>query len=225
MKYRCLILDHDDTAVDSTPQLHYPAHIEVMKELRPKEAPISLETWMLKNFSPGIMEYMVNELHLSPAEVDREYEIWQKFIAGKQVPFFPGFIDLLKDYHNAGGILTVVSHSTKERILEDYAFVGAENLIQAVYGWDRNESRRKPSPYPVLQILEQFQLHPGEALILDDLKPAISMAKSTGVAMGAAGWGIHVPEIFDYMKKYSDFFFKTVEDLRVFLSLSRSLSD
>jgi phosphoglycolate phosphatase-like HAD superfamily hydrolase len=103
MKYRCLILDHDDTAVNSTPYLHYPAHIEVMKELRPGEAPISLEDWMLKNFSPGIMEYMVDELKLTPAEVHREYEIWQKYIAGKQVAFFPGFIDLLRDYHNAGG--------------------------------------------------------------------------------------------------------------------------
>jgi len=217
MKYRCLILDHDDTAVDSTPHLHYPAHIEVMKELRPEEDPISMEEWMLKNFSPGIMEYMVDELKLTPAEVNREYEIWQKFIADKQVAFFPGFIDLLRDYHNAGGILTVVSHSIKEKILEDYASVGAENLIQAAYGWDMDKSKRKPSPYPVLKILEQFQLRPEEVLIIDDLRPAISMAKEAGVAIGAAGWGIIVPKIFNYMKEHSNFFFRTVDDLRDFL--------
>jgi len=217
MKYRCLILDHDDTAVNSTSHLHYPAHIEVMKELRPGKVPISLEDWMLKNFSPGIMEYMVDELRLTPAEVNREYEIWQEYIAGKQVAFFPGFIDLLKDYHNAGGILTVVSHSIKEKILEDYASVGAKNLIQAVYGWDHDKSKRKPSPYPVLQILEEFQLNPEEVLIIDDLRPAISMAKEAGVAIGAAGWGIIVPEIFNYMKEHSDFFFKSIDDVRDFL--------
>ncbi len=217
MKYRCLILDHDDTAVNSTPYLHYPAHIEVMKELRPEESPVSLENWMLKNFSPGIMEYMVNELLLTPEEVIREYEIWQKYIADKQADFFPGFIDLLKDYHNAGGILTVVSHSIKEKIIQDYASVGAEDLIQAAYGWDMDTYKRKPSPYPVLQILEQFRLTPEQALILDDLRPAISMARSAGVAIGAAGWGIIVPEISQYMKKHSDFFFKTIDDFREFL--------
>ncbi len=217
MKYRCLILDHDDTAVNSTPYLHYPAHIEVMKELRPGEAPISLEDWMLKNFSPGIMEYMVDELHLTPEEVNREFEIWQKFIADKQVTFFPGFIDLLKDYQNAGGILTVVSHSTKEKILQDYASVGAKHLIQAVYGWDHDKSKRKPSPYPVLQILKKFHLNPEEVLIIDDLRPAISMARESGVAIGAAGWGILVPEITAYMKKYSNFYFKTVDDVRELL--------
>jgi phosphoglycolate phosphatase-like HAD superfamily hydrolase len=217
MKYRCLILDHDDTAVNSTPYLHYPAHVEVMKELRPGETPISLENWMLKNFSPGIMEYMINELLMTPNEVKREYEIWQEYIAGKQVAFFPGFIELMQDYHNAGGILTVVSHSIKEKILEDYALVGAEDLIQAVYGWDMDKSKRKPSPYPVLQILEQFQLKPEEVLIIDDLRPAISMAREAGVDIGAAGWGICVPEISDYMNQHSDYFFKTIDDVRELL--------
>jgi len=77
-----------------------------------------------------------------------------------------------------------------------------------------DKSKRKPSPYPVLKILEQFQLRPEEVLIIDDLRPAISMAREAGVAIGAAGWGIIVPEIFNYMKEHSDFFFKTINDVR-----------
>ena len=33
--FKCLILDHDDTAVASTPAIHYPAHLEAMRVLRP----------------------------------------------------------------------------------------------------------------------------------------------------------------------------------------------
>ena len=32
MKYKCLILDHDDTIVNSTATIHYPAFQEYMKE-------------------------------------------------------------------------------------------------------------------------------------------------------------------------------------------------
>ena len=31
LRYRCLVLDHDDTAVMSTPLIHYPAHVKAMK--------------------------------------------------------------------------------------------------------------------------------------------------------------------------------------------------
>ena len=30
IRFKCLILDHDDTAVDSTASIHYPAHVEIM---------------------------------------------------------------------------------------------------------------------------------------------------------------------------------------------------
>lgn len=217
MKYRCLILDHDDTAVNSTPVLHYPAHREVMRELRPGVPPISLEGWMLKNFSPGIMAYMVEELGFSPEEVAREYVIWQDYVEHRQVEFYPGFIDLIRDYHAAGGIVTVVSHSTKEKLLRDYASVGAENLVQAAYGWDFDETKRKPHPWPVQKILEEFELSPKEALILDDLKPAVTMARASGVAIGAAGWGIAVPEIAEYMRRSCDYYFPDIPALRQFL--------
>ncbi len=63
MKYKCIILDHDDTAVDSTADIHYPAHLETMRVLRPDDDIISLDQWLLKNFHPGIMNYMKNELN------------------------------------------------------------------------------------------------------------------------------------------------------------------
>jgi phosphoglycolate phosphatase-like HAD superfamily hydrolase len=217
MKYRCLVLDHDDTAVNSTPVLHYPAHVEVMRRLRPEAVPISLEEWMLKNFSPGIMSYLAEELGLSPEELQQEFAIWQEFVEHRQAEFFPGFIELVRDYHSAGGIVTVVSHSTKDKLLKDYASVGADIIIQAAFGWDFDESKRKPHPYPIEQILSRFQLQPQEVLILDDNKPAVLMARSSGAAVAAAGWGIIVPEIERYMRSSCDYYFETVAALRSFL--------
>jgi phosphoglycolate phosphatase/pyrophosphatase PpaX len=39
LRYRCLLVDHDDTAVDSTSAVHYPAHLEALRELRPGRTP------------------------------------------------------------------------------------------------------------------------------------------------------------------------------------------
>ena len=71
LKYKCLILDHDDTAVDSTAEIHYPAHIEIMRQIRPSHIPVSLKEWFLKNYQPGIMEYMVDELKLDKSEIEK----------------------------------------------------------------------------------------------------------------------------------------------------------
>src|SRR5512135_1884264 len=60
-RYRCLIVDHDDTAVDGTRRVHYPAHLRAMQVLRPDLVPVDIDTWFLKNFDPGIMAFLVDE--------------------------------------------------------------------------------------------------------------------------------------------------------------------
>ena len=50
MKYKCLILDHDDTAV-STPNIHYPP-LETLKSLRP-DIELSLNDFVNYCFNPG----------------------------------------------------------------------------------------------------------------------------------------------------------------------------
>ncbi len=58
MKYKCLVLDHDDTVVKSTPTIHYPSFIEAMKELRPQMEPYTLETFcnlLLQAWIPCLM--------------------------------------------------------------------------------------------------------------------------------------------------------------------------
>ena len=35
MKYKCLILDHDDTTVNSTAEVNYPALLDTLSHLRP----------------------------------------------------------------------------------------------------------------------------------------------------------------------------------------------
>ncbi len=217
MKYSCLILDHDDTSVQSTPEIHYPAHLEVMRQLRPGSRPVNLETWFLKNFSPGIMSYMTEELGFSEQEIQTEYQIWRSFTQERTPSFFPGFLEILREFKKRGGIITVVSHSEEDLIRRDYKAAGAEDIPGLVYGWDFDESKRKPHPYPVHQILKHYGLSPEDTLILDDLKPAVEMSKRSGVPIAGAGWGHQIPEIRSYMTQHCQEYFTTVDEFRDYL--------
>jgi phosphoglycolate phosphatase/pyrophosphatase PpaX len=215
LRYRCLILDHDDTAVNSSATIHHPAHLESMRELRPDRAPLSLDDWFRKNFEPGIMAFLRDEIGLSEAELVEEHAIWRRYTTSITPRFYHGFLEVLARYREAGGLITVVSHSEADVILGHYGALQPD----AVYGWDDDAARRKPSPWPVEQILTRFELEPGEALIVDDLKPGVLMSQRSGVPIAAAGWGHRVPEIERYMRASCVAYLEEVSQLAALLAL------
>ena len=219
MRYRCLVLDHDDTAVDSTATIHYPAHLRAMSVLRPELEPIGLEGWFLKNFEPGLIAYLRDELGMSDEELAAEYRIWRGFNLETRAPFFPGFLDLLRRFQAEGGRIAVVSHSEADLILEDYRRrdSGAAVVPELVFGWDETEERRKPSPWPVQEVLRAFALSPEEVLVVDDLKPGLAMARAAGVHIAGAGWAHSIAAIRAYMEARCEVYLESVAALADFL--------
>jgi beta-phosphoglucomutase-like phosphatase (HAD superfamily) len=216
--FDCLILDHDDTAVDSTAAVHYPAHVEAMRVLRPGLQPVDLEGWFLKNFHPGVMGYLSGELGLSARELEVEYGIWRAFTTSRTAPFFAGFLETLREYRGRGGKIVVASHSESDLILRDYRSAdGLPLLPDLVYGWDADEQRRKPSPWPVQEALRRLAIPPARALIVDDLKPGVLMGQRTGVAAAAAGWAHCIPAIREYMQSSCLAYFESVGEFRDFI--------
>jgi phosphoglycolate phosphatase/pyrophosphatase PpaX len=216
LRFACLILDHDDTAVDSSSTVHYPAHVEALRVLRPGRPPVSLDGWFLKNFEPGIMPYLVQELGMNAEELATEFEIWRSFTTRRTPHFFPGFLEALGEYRALGGGIVVISHSEPEVIRGHYRAAGPL-VPDLVFGWDDEEARRKPSPWPVLEALRQLELPAAQALVLDDLKPGVLMAREAGVAAAGAGWAHRIPQIRRYMRSNCLAYFETVGAFRDFL--------
>ncbi len=52
LKYKCLVLDHDDTVVRSTPEIHFPVFKNTLFKLRPS-IEITLDEFMMYCFDPG----------------------------------------------------------------------------------------------------------------------------------------------------------------------------
>jgi phosphoglycolate phosphatase/pyrophosphatase PpaX len=214
LHYRCILVDHDDTAVDSTSAVHYPAHLEALRVLRPGRTPPSREQWILHNFH-GIMEYLTGDLALTREEQEVEFELWHGFASTHSPPFFPGFLSLLADYHQAGGRVAVISHSEASVIAAHYAAARDPGFRpDLVFGWEHDAEKRKPSPWPVREALRALDCPASAALVVDDLKPGILMARAAGVAMAAAGWSHRIPEIEEYMRANADVYCATIGELR-----------
>lgn len=223
LTYKCLIIDHDDTAVNSSKTIHYPAHLEVMRQLRPGEPPVSFEEWMEKNFHPGVMRYYRDELGMTDREIREEFLIWQQFTKTAVPSFFPGFLEMLARFRREGGVITVVSHSEVQHIRRDYVENQRNDhdqeplLPEIIFGWEFEEKRRKPSPWPVEQILQKYGLDAKDALILDDLKPGVEMGKASRVPVAGAGWGHNIQSIRVYMQEHCIEYFTSVTDFTDFL--------
>lgn len=215
MKYKCLVFDHDDTAVNSTATIHHPCFQLFLDEYRPGMK-CSLEDYFIKNFDPGFMPMCRGEYGMSEEELQAEGRFWQEYVKGHIPMAYPGIREIMERHKAEGGILCVVSHSHESSILRDYKANGLPEP-DAVYGWGRPEHERKPHPFPLLDIMERFGLDSSELLMIDDLKPGYDMALACGVDFAAVGWANDIEPIESFMRRNCRRYFKRVEDLAEFL--------
>ena len=215
LKYRCLVLDHDDTVTDSTRLIHHPAFLAYLQEVRPGVT-VSLEEYFRLNFHPGFLEYCEQVLHLTPAELDREMAVWTSYVATHIPKVFPGIREILTEQLRRGGAFAVVSHSLRENILRDYRANGLPEP-SLIFGWELPREQRKPSPYALDRIMACMDLAPEELLMVDDLKPGYDMAAQRGVPFAAAGWAYDVPEIRAFLQENCPLYFNSTEGLYKYL--------
>mmetsp|Transcript_14907 Transcript_14907/g.33972 ORF Transcript_14907/g.33972 Transcript_14907/m.33972 type:complete len:228 (-) Transcript_14907:50-733(-) len=212
LRWQILLLDHDDTVVDSTEKIHYPAHVAAVKKLRPDLEPVSFEGWISKCHDPGVGVY--NAQLFNREDRTAETEIWRSFTTTMIPDFYEGMLDLLREYVDRGGKIFVVSQSDEDIIRKHYAHAGAEHLLEGVYGRGEDPKLRKPSPAPALSALEKTGIPAARALVVDDLASGVQMAKAAGIQVVGAGWGHNVPEVREYMLANCDMFCNEVAELR-----------
>ena len=216
LKYPCLILDHDDTVVQSEATINYPFFCYILDKFRPGTT-ITKETYTRGCCHLGFAQMCREYYDFSEQELADEFAQWKDYVRKNVPPPYPGIAQIIKRQKEAGGLICVVSHSSQENITRDYqAHFGI--LPDSIYGWDLPEEKRKPSTFPLEDIMERYGLNPNQLLVVDDLKPAWQMASKAGVAIGYAGWSRDdCPEIAEEMEKLCDFSFRSTQELYDFL--------
>ena len=215
MRYPCLVVDHDDTVVDSTATVHYPCFVEYTGIYHP-EVHYTLDEYIKDNFDPGIVALFRDIIGMSEEEMEREQRYWNDYVKRHVPRAYDGMRELLWRHKRSGGTLCVVSHSYTENILRVYRENGLPEP-DMVFGWESPAHERKPSPYPLEEIMRRGGFSREELLMLDDLKPGYDMCRAAGVPFAAAGWANDIPEIEQFMRENCDFYFKTVQSFGAFL--------
>lgn len=216
MRYKCLVLDHDDTVVQSMKTLSYPFFVEEMEHFRPGTS-IFLPEYVRQCYELGFEDLCRRIYGFTDQEMALEHRMWMDYIRTHIPDPFPGIHRIIHQQKNSGGLLCVVSHSSFENIARDYStHFGIQP--DAIYGWDYPPQQRKPNPWPLVDIMKRFDLSPEEILVVDDMKLACMMAAPLNIQVAYAGWDdLGVPELREEMGRLCAYRFDRVEELYQFL--------
>ena len=216
LKYPCLVLDHDDTVVQTEKTVGYPFFCKILNEFRPGQT-ISFPDYVLDCHNHGFAEMCRRRWQFTPEEMRLEYEGWMDYVLKNIPAVFPGIGDVIRRQKEEGGLVCVVSHSSVRNITRDYQHHFGV-LPDAIYGWDYPEHLRKPNPFPLEDILEKYRLSPADILVVDDMKLACRMAEPLGIDVAFAAWGKHeFPELSREMRGLCRYAFETPKELEHFL--------
>ena len=216
LRYPCLILDHDDTVVQSETTINYPYFCYILDQFRPG-ATITLEEYLCGCFNPGFAGMCRNKFQFTEQELLDEYAGWKAYVRANIPAPFPGIDRIIHRQKEEGGMIFVVSHSSRETIERDY-LTHFNILPDGIYGWDFPEHQRKPSSYPLEHIMDTYGFTKEQMLVVDDLKPAWEMAQKVGVPIAFAAWSKEaVPQIVEEMTSLCNFSFQSPEKLEEFL--------
>lgn len=216
LKYPCLVLDHDDTVVQSEATINYPYFCYILEQFRPGTK-ISWENYIRGCSQLGFADMCRNIYHFTEEELQEEYLGWKAYIQEHIAPPYPGIGQIIRRQKEAGGLVCVVSHSNADTITRDYK-THFDILPDDIYGWDLPEHQRKPNAYPLEQIMAKYKLSSEQLLVVDDMKPAWEMAQKVGAAIAFAAWSkSDIPEIAAEMTQLCDFSFTSPTKLENFL--------
>ena len=212
LKYSCLVLDHDDTVVQSEATINYPFFCYILDQFRPGTT-ITKEAYTYGCCHKGFAQMCREDFGFSDQELTDEFLQWKQYVRSHVPPPYPGIAEIIHRQKQENGLICVVSHSSEENITRDYR-THFDILPDAIYGWDLPEEKRKPSVFPLIDIMQRYNLTANQLLVVDDMKPAWQMASKAGVEIAFAGWSrADCPDIAEEMQKLCTYSFQTTKEL------------
>ena len=118
LKFPCLVLDHDDTVVQSEATINYPFFCYILDQFRPGQK-ITLQEYTHGCYHTGFAQMCREKYGFTEQEMLEEYLGWQAYIKTHIPEPYPGIREVIRRQKAEGGLVCVVSHSCNENITRD----------------------------------------------------------------------------------------------------------
>lgn len=216
LKYPCLVLDHDDTVVQTERAIGYPYFRDYIQKIRPGQS-LSFQEYVRDCNNTIFADMCRARWQFTEDELHEEYTGWKAYSRIHIPPIFEGIDRIIRKQKEEGGLVCVVSLSTAEMINRDYLHHFGF-LPDAIYDNDLPSDRRKPDPFPLRSIMDRFHLSAEQLLVLDDMKLGWTMAQPMNIHTGCAAWSKQdFPELLEQMRNIFTYTFDSTEELYRFL--------
>lgn len=221
LKFPCLVLDHDDTVVQTEKAIGYPYFRDYIAKIRPGKT-LTYEEYVRDCNNMVFADMCRARWQFTEDELTEEYLGWKEYSRQHTPPLCSGMERIIRRNKELGGILCVSSLSTREIIERDFMYHFGF-LPDAIYDYDLPAEKRKPATYALEDIMEKFHLHPTDLFVLDDMKLGWKMAKDVGATTAFAGWSkAEFPLLTEEMTALCDYTFLSTEALEKFLFTERA---
>lgn len=191
MRYRLIVFDWDGTLLDSASG--------ITESIQLAAADMSLPVPDRETASHVIGLGLHDSLrHAVPTLPESGYgefiEHYRRhFLAREEaMTLFPGVPDLLRDLQSRGHRLAVATGKSRKGLDRALASTGLGPLFAATRCGD--ETRPKPDPAMLLELLRELESDAGSALMIGDTSHDLLMATNAGVDAVAVASGAHSAE-------------------------------
>lgn len=185
---RNIIFDFDGTLVDTAPLI-----IATMQEtMRQMDLPMKTDDECRATIGlrlDDIPDVLWPELSGLGKEYAGKYRIiFDRLKRPLCVTCFPGVEKILRQLRETGFYMAIASSRSRKSLEEYVEQFGLTDCISMLVGGD-DVSHGKPSPEPVLTILNRLNWQPGATLTVGDAPVDIMMGKSAGTHTCAVTYG------------------------------------
>lgn len=137
-----------------------------------------------------LVERMLPKDHKGIEDIEKALNLFDSYYEKHMIDMtkpYDGIMDLLDCLINKGINIAVVSNKPHEfttEVVKNYF----GDRFEVVYGHKKN-TKEKPDPWAVLEVIEEFKVNKDECLYVGDSEIDINTAKNAGVKSVGVEWG------------------------------------
>lgn len=198
MDIKAAIFDWDGTVVDSVEHITDCLHHAAVSTGYP-----ALERAVYRNIiGLGLMEAL-RQLYpkAKPLDVMHMREAYSEHFlstAASHQRIFPGMTGLLQELHTSGLHCAVATGKSRRGL--EHALTASQLSPWFHVTRCADETRSKPDPRMLLEILEHLRLEPSQAVMIGDTSYDLQMAQAIGMPAIGVRWGVHPEQVLAQFK-------------------------